>query len=112
MALALLLPAKSVTPDAAIRGINVPSPDEIAEIVNSVAEAADTVQDTADAVPALLISAPVKLVGSMASLNAAVKFTETELVVAAWPAARTKVTLRGATLSLVKTTRLVHDALL
>ena len=112
MALAFPLPAKSVTPDAAMRGINVPSPDDVADTVNSVVDTADTVHETADAVPELLISAPVKLIGSIASLKVAVKFTETELVVATWPAALTNVTLSGATLSLVKTTKFVHEALL
>jgi hypothetical protein len=95
-----------------MRGIKVPSPDDVADTVNWVVDTAETVHDTADAVPALLISAPVKLAASIASLKVAVKFTATELVVATWPAALTNVTLSGATLSFVKTTKFVHEALL
>jgi hypothetical protein len=62
-------------------------------------------------VPVLLISAPVKLDALIASLNVTVKLIGTEFVVAFCPAARTNETLEGATLSFVKTTRLVQDAL-
>ena len=83
MALAFTLPARSVMPDEAILGIRVPSPEEFADTVNCVVETAATLQATADAVPVLLMSAPVKLVASIASLNVTVKLTGTEFVTAA-----------------------------
>ena len=70
-------------------------------------------QETPVAVPMLAISADVKVAVLMISEKVSVKLTATDLVLEAWPAARTNDVMVGATLSFVYVTMLVQvDVLL
>ncbi len=103
----LPLPAGSVMPPDARIGCKVPSPDAVAATVHVILSEVDTAQVTPVADPLFEISAAVKELGLIASLNTKVKFTGTELVFA--PPERANEEIVGTALSWVYETRLVQE---
>jgi Na+/H+ antiporter NhaA len=77
---AFVFPAISATPPAKMRGMRVPSPDELAATLNVVLFTCDIDQEIPVAVPIFPISAAVNDDASIGSLNVAVKFIGTEFV--------------------------------